>query len=696
MDNSKGYFREFRCDIKERQIVLTLLLLYFSFSLEEYLQDLVGNLTEEERRNLPKHAESLNFSQAALVLQSSSNVYSRKVEYLYNLVIQVHDELIQSSGSGNAGTANGSSRKASVDAQIEEFNSYDPHSEFLLLDDCLPVAENGKKINLQETKDDMSRDSGLSFATAATATRLSLGATMATNMERSVTPGAAVLATQHLTCGSSNTGSLRLIDGKCDVGEGGILILPGAGKKASDNIRRSSTFGHEMSPSSRSNAFDQQPGHPQNGSDSFAIDDGENYDDCGGDYDGGGFGFGDDDVNHVGDENVGLESTTVQNKHQESTSHPGFTGGYDKTNLIEKKSDPWALLDAHAQGRSVKSKEHKFGTTCKLPQRVTELPSENNSRTKKRGKIMSPIIIKRKAKHARQPLALESFRSNLFAQRRLCNILAKSNNKGASFDIDIPEIPMKALIFGDEFLYIVNETARLRRAQARAESKKSKDTYHTLKDEQRKNVCDEEDDGFGVMDYGGDDDDGGFGFGDEDDDQQGDEVGNTGFGNLDDMFKRHLDSDDLVVDAEGKTFEELCRAHIQAFAKGAEAYAAETRLSKRVGDWHDNLIPILEDEEHRPEFDIYEYTQRVVQTCEDELSEENDFGEKRTVKFEAVTRDCERFEVCRLFLSVLALSNSGNVKLLHGSFDNNLELTLLDASLDRPMETYLAPSVAKD
>ena len=101
------------------------------------------------------------------MLQSSSNVYSRKVEYLYNLVLQVHDELIQSSCSGNVGTVNGSSRKASMDAQIEEFNAYDPHSEFLLLDDCLPVAANGEKINLQETKEDASHDIGQSFVTAA-------------------------------------------------------------------------------------------------------------------------------------------------------------------------------------------------------------------------------------------------------------------------------------------------------------------------------------------------------------------------------------------------------------------------------------------------------------------------------------------------------------------------------------------------
>ena len=71
-------------------------------------------------------------------------------------------------------------------------------------------------------------------------------------------------------------------------------------------------------------------------------------------------------------------------------------------------------------------------------------------------------------------------------------------------------------------------------------------------------------------------------------------------------------------DSEPKTFEELCRAHIRSFAKGAQAYAAETKLSKRVGDWHNRLVPILEEEENRPAFDIHAYTRRVVNAIEEE------------------------------------------------------------------------------
>jgi condensin-2 complex subunit H2 len=41
-------------------------------------------------------------------------------------------------------------------------------------------------------------------------------------------------------------------------------------------------------------------------------------------------------------------------------------------------------------------------------------------------------------------------------------------------------------------------------------------------------------------------------------------------------------------------FEDLCRAHIQAFAKRAEEFAFNTHLSARVHKWKAKLIPILE------------------------------------------------------------------------------------------------------
>ncbi len=68
------------------------------------------------------------------------------------------------------------------------------------------------------------------------------------------------------------------------------------------------------------------------------------------------------------------------------------------------------------------------------------------------------------------------------------------------------------------------------------------------------------------------------------------------------------------------------------------------------------------------------------------------------VDFQAVTRDYPAYEVCRLFLASLSLANSGNVRLLRTSFADSfldsLPMELVHSDIDRPMETYLAPSAA--
>lgn len=63
----------------------------------------------------------------------------------------------------------------------------------------------------------------------------------------------------------------------------------------------------------------------------------------------------------------------------------------------------------------------------------------------------------------------------------------------------------------------------------------------------------------------------------------------------------------------------MCRAHIQAFAKGAEQYAFETNLSQRVAHWQQRLAPQLEEEEKRQVFDIHLYGAKVIHTMEDAL-----------------------------------------------------------------------------
>jgi condensin-2 complex subunit H2 len=162
------------------------------------------------------------------------------------------------------------------------------------------------------------------------------------------------------------------------------------------------------------------------------------------------------------------------------------------------------------------------------------------------------------------------------------------------------------------------------------------------------------------------------------------------------------------MNPETQTFEELCRAHIQKFARGAEKYAAETQLSLRVGHWQERLNPLLLEEEQRPEFDIHAYGRTVITSMELEISRRSlksksksiddtpDVSENK-VDFHKVTRNCQQYEVCRMFLASLSLSNSGNVELLAERDDKctSLQLSLVRHDIERPMETYLAPSAVE-
>ena len=159
-----------------------------------------------------------------------------------------------------------------------------------------------------------------------------------------------------------------------------------------------------------------------------------------------------------------------------------------------------------------------------------------------------------------------------------------------------------------------------------------------------------------------------------------------------------LHSRSELSNSDGVTFEELCRAHIRAFAKGAEKYRTETNLTKRVGDWQSKLFPILEEEEARPEFDIHVYGEHVIKSIKN--TDGSDFigGSKHSkTHFSSMTKTMQQYDVCRLFLASLSLINSGNIKINANEGQvigpDSFVIELVNSIVNRPMETYLAPSV---
>lgn len=72
----------------------------------------------------------------------------------------------------------------------------------------------------------------------------------------------------------------------------------------------------------------------------------------------------------------------------------------------------------------------------------------------------------------------------------------------------------------------------------------------------------------------------------------------------------------------------------------------QLEMVKRVQIWHDNLRPILEEEEKRTAFDIHEYGTRILNSFESK-------GEKKP--FRELFQGLEQEEVARYFLSTLMM-----------------------------------------
>ena len=119
-------------------------------------------------------------------------------------------------------------------------------------------------------------------------------------------------------------------------------------------------------------------------------------------------------------------------------------------------------------------------------------------------------------------------------------------------------------------------------------------------------------------------------------------------------------SDDYT--AASQTYEDLCRQHLDAYLASAEQSVTSSSLQARVREWQDKLEPILEEEDSHPNFDIRHYGDRMLQSLE-EAHQDGQAAVGELVAFEYAVRGVQKWEVCRLFLATLQLANNGNVEI---------------------------------
>jgi len=542
--------------------LLTLLYLWSVLlvgSLDEYLEDL--ELTQETRQQVK--AATLNFAQAALVLQNSSGIYSRKVDYLHSHVYKVQEELSLNEllGGAKAGNKKGGrgGNKTGIDAQVEEFLNFDPHLEFLLLDDVLPTdtTDECHKINLAQESSTGSALAGTAAtdtdqSVLTTGTRLSMGSVLNRRLSLGSSVGTGttrsgmtmmdqtgftnnhgngkpnLVAAQRAFLGTAqDTGSLRLTGGSCDIGEEGVLFLPGS--------QQQTTYSSQEEPISTHAASGSNPMDFNNGDDDFgggggAFDDGmDDNDDDGG----AAFVMADNDQN---------DDAAAQQKKR-VTFADSTAAAAPKIHKPVPVVDPWALLDRDAPD-SKKARPLRVGKTIVLPDSMDALPSEcvTGSRTRRVARKQQRERVLRRDKTASSSLAAQTFQqvmttttNTLLGQKRALEDASSSATTAA--------IPLKGLAYGNEFAYIAKATAKRKAEERRALRKQQQQDAAAVAVE----LDDGDDGGFG---FGGghgdydDEDDNDFGgggdvFGDDDGNNGPMLNSNTGIASVDDVYQKN-------------------------------------------------------------------------------------------------------------------------------------------------------------
>eukprot|EP00002_Diphylleia_rotans_P035655 TRINITY_DN7802_c0_g1_i7.p1 TRINITY_DN7802_c0_g1~~TRINITY_DN7802_c0_g1_i7.p1 ORF type:complete len:259 (+),score=55.46 TRINITY_DN7802_c0_g1_i7:203-979(+) len=105
-----------------------------------------------------------------------------------------------------------------------------------------------------------------------------------------------------------------------------------------------------------------------------------------------------------------------------------------------------------------------------------------------------------------------------------------------------------------------------------------------------------------------------------------------------------------------QTYEDLCRMHAESYLRGAEQYAEETALSRRVAEWQEKLRPTLEEQESRKPFDIHSYGQKIV-TFLDNVKEKEQAPKAEPLPFSVLVKETAQtnYDICRYFLATLQL-----------------------------------------
>ncbi|GBG31076.1 Condensin-2 complex subunit H2 [Hondaea fermentalgiana] len=663
--------------------------------LTSYLEEL-----DALRINIEGGDLGLNFAEAALVVQNSTLVYSKKVEFLYSLVFQTLDLLCDAREEDAVAPADGKkrrkARKSLADVGLEE------RELFLLLDDVIPIAQN-TLLKPDESRGDRSQGLRERVPLALLAGRAGQGDSSAGfNM---------------MNCGIDASGAFILEKGRPSIHD----------RRAADTNDNDSDVGNMHDADSQ--GAEEAP--------FFFADTGDVGGGDGMDFEGN---DGADGYQSPSEQETSLglrqgamvpPSTDLQRKRTEMRREMGdyedgdddFVQGddYDEYDDDSEATDPWARLDPHEEGRTRDQRPLKPGKTWKVPASLRKDASTGTGISAPLRRAYQDLLFSVAANPrlvTKLPLRPDmvlfpEFRAYATERRRALRELQKSK-RSAQAEQDDQDADAQGQRLDDE-----EEAAAMHLA------------FESVADNDLESMDggDADDDdmyqGGGDLDFGG--------YGSEDENHHG----------FDARPGLHLDEAVLGSTAPD-SYVDMVRAHLQQYMESANQWASESKLHARVRQWEDRIEPFLESQTERPPFDIHAYGERILTRFREASvaigsspSTDGNDGEvtfaelsarlgalstdspssssnrtKKKMKNDPVTtgeeeeeedaneeepRIVEQFEVCRAFLASLQLANNGNVELVHETNNSALRVKVLDNVLaNKKLETYRAPSIRND
>lgn len=160
-----------------------------------------------------------------------------------------------------------------------------------------------------------------------------------------------------------------------------------------------------------------------------------------------------------------------------------------------------------------------------------------------------------------------------------------------------------------------------------------------------------------------------------------------------DVIEDQTQDDENIID-DGKSQEEQITRDSNLVDINFEQSLSE--LHERINMWTGHVEPLLQAQNSRPEFNIHEEGKKII-----ERIKEVNVIDQQPIRFEKVTNGFSKWQVCRSFLATLMLSNNREIDILQENRSNSDEdldffsIRLLDENEKNEVLNTNAPIIEK-